>query len=356
MPLPPRNRTRSRKARQNRHPYIVKIEGRIEKLDKMVVKICELADCDLVVSDAITGLNDYSMNLKLARKLQDVAKALENTLRDLYDKSKNIIEKVRTAQDFKQSIQPVQFIEEVMDPKLKDKTAKNKPAERYKSSCDFPIKTEVLDDNAATPAKSTDDDPSAAKKRKRPEQFSGELDGHFVYPKENENAGEIHHFSCDICEKIFRDRNELRNHDCSHKMEFFQCLMCFSIFRSIRSFENHYLSHTKEHNCDVCGKFFRLQSSLINHKQVHSLERMHCPTCNKAFKHRQNHLEHIVWSHKDTKECPCTVCKKLFQTPTNMRTHRLRVHGPIADIVPGFPGVRNKLPVSKPSKQKREKK
>ena len=303
----------------------------------MLDRIMELADCDLVVSDAITGLNDYSKNIKFAKKLQDVAKGLETTAETLFDRAKDVLGKVNLARDFKGSIQPVQFIQEVTDPKLKDKKAKIKPAERYKPSCDFPIKTETLD---------SDDElanPPPSKKQKKKETYSGELDGHFTYPKENENDVAIHHFSCDVYERIFRDTNELRNHDCSHKMEFFQCLMCFSIFRSVRSFENHYLSHTQEHNCDVCGKFFRLKTSLINHKQVHSSDRMTCPTCGKKFKHRQNHLEHIVWFHKEDKECPCTVCKKMFQTPTNMRTHRLRVHGPIADIVPGYPGACNRL-------------
>ena len=142
--------------------------------------------------------------------------------------------------------------------------------------------------------------------------------------------------------KIFRDTNELRNHDCNHKMEFFQCLMCFLVFRSICSFENHHLSHSKENNCSVCGNFFPLKSSLINHAQVHSSDRMHCPKCRRTFKHQQNHLEHIVWAHRDRKEYPCTVCKKMFQNPTNMHSHRLRVHGPIADIVPGHPGKCNK--------------
>ena len=155
MPLPPPKSTTSRKARQNRHPYIVKLEVRIGKLNKMLGKVQELADCDLVVSDAKTGVNDYSMNLRLSRKLQDVAKALETTANELYEKSKTIIEKVNIARDFKASIQPVQFIEEITDPKLKNKKAKAKPAERYKPSCDFPIKTEVLDDDKPVPPKST---------------------------------------------------------------------------------------------------------------------------------------------------------------------------------------------------------
>ena len=129
MPLPPRNRPKSKKARQNRHPYIVKVEVRCRKVEIMLDRIMELADCDLVVSDAITGLNDYSMNIKFAKKLQDVAKGLETTAQTLFDHAKDVLGKVNLARDFKGSIQPVQFIQEVTDPKLKDRKAKIKPAE-----------------------------------------------------------------------------------------------------------------------------------------------------------------------------------------------------------------------------------
>ena len=57
----------------------------------------------------------------------------------------------------------------------------------------------------------------------------------------------------------------------------------------------------------------------------------------KLFKHRQNHLEHIVWAHHDKKECPCTICHKMFQMPTNMRSHRLHRHGYIEEITPSYP-------------------
>ena len=142
------------------------------------------------------------------------------------------------------------------------------------------------------------------------DNFAGELDGHFAYPKVNENAPELHHFNCETCKKVFRDRNELRNHDCNHKIEFYTCMICFQIFRSIQSFDNHKVSHSKDYKCIHCGKMFPFKSSLGNHAQVHSIERMHCSHhgCTKTLKHRQNHLEHIVWAHRDKKECSCTIC------------------------------------------------
>ena len=124
------------------------------------------------------------------------------------------------------------------------------------------------------------------------------------------------------------------------------------VFRSMRSFENHNKSHSFDYTCEICRKTFMLKTSLTNHKQVHSIELMHCSfeNCSKAFKHRQNQLEHIQWGHRDKKECPCTVCGKLFQTPTVMRGHRIRQHGHVVDLIPGHPGKYMKNSNSSPSK------
>ena len=166
------------------------------------------------------------------------------------------------------------------------------------------------------------------------------MDGKFQYPKQNKNPAECHNFSCEECCSVFRDENELQNHDSNHKMEFYRCLQCLKIFRSMRSFENHNKTHSSQYTCEVCQKTFMLKTSLTNHRQVHSTDRMHCTyeNCNKAFKHRQNQLEHIQWSHQDKKECPCTVCGKLFQLPSVMRAHRICQHGHVVDLIPGHPG------------------
>ena len=55
-------------------------------------------------------------------------------------------------------------------------------------------------------------------------------------------------------------------------------------------------------------------------------DRMHCshPGCKKSFKQRANQLEHVQWAHRDKKECPCNICKKLFQMPSIMRSHQTK--------------------------------
>ena len=327
MPLPPPGRKINRNHPSVQHPYSIKLEGKLSKLDILLNQIYELADGNLLVSNGETGLTDFSINEKFARKLEDASKRVAGLSKRLSEKSSEILEKCHAAQDRKVNMQDIILLEEITDFKQKCAATKKGPRKKFVPSQDFRIKTEWISDD--------EDDEQAA-----PQEFSGELDGHFAYPKENENPAEVHNFICDHCDGVFRDRNELRNHYTNHRIEFFQCLICDNISRSVRSFEIHKKTHeTGLHVCLVCQKGFRLKTSLTNHEQTHSEERMKCshPGCNKTYRNRQNQVEHVRWGHRDKKECPCHVCGKLFQTPTNMRTHRLRQHGKAHDLIPGHP-------------------
>ena len=58
------------------HPYILKFDARQEKIVRMLNRLYELADNDMVICDCCTGLNNYSMNKKFADKLDNLAKVL----------------------------------------------------------------------------------------------------------------------------------------------------------------------------------------------------------------------------------------------------------------------------------------
>ena len=208
-------------------------------------------------------------------------------------------------------------IEEITNYKKKCPEVKKHAHTKFVPLQDFRIKTEWISDDSG------DEDISNDKPQ------SGELDGHFAYPKINENPAEMHSFICDHCQSVFWDRNELHNHYTNHNLEFFQCLVCDMIYHSVQAFQTHKQSHDKLHVCLVCTKRFKLKTTLMNHMQVHNEDKISCsfPGCDKSYKYRQNQLEHLQWGHWENKECPCTVCGKLFQTPTNMCTHCLRQHG-----------------------------
>ena len=131
----------------------------------------------------------------------------------------------------------------------------------------------------------------------------------------------------------------------------------------MRSFETHRKSHASLYKCTICSKTFALKTSLTNHAQVHSDDQLPCSHdgCQRTFKHHQNQLEHVNWGHRTNKECPCNICGKLFQTPTNMRTHRTRIHGYVEELLPAHPHAeqarkRRLAMAAKREEEKKEKK
>ena len=87
-----------------------------------------------------------------------------------------------------------------------------------------------------------------------------------------------------------------------------QCMKCFQVARSAFSFRKHMDKHNgKENKYTVCNMVFQLKSLLINHRQMHSEDKVICEKCNKGFKQRQTGIEHIQWVHCDKKEVLCPI-------------------------------------------------
>ena len=305
MPLPPPGR---KKTKTLQHPFMSKLQSRIKKVNVLMEQIFENANCDLVITDVNKGVMDYEMNRKFTKKMEKLSKELASMSIRISEVASSISDKVDAALNKKDVKQGIIFIEEVTEQKQKSDLAKIHPRTKFKTH--LRIKTEHIEST-------TDDDIVKI--------YAGKTDGHLTYPKSNENPAESHNFVCKICKAVFRDNHELCNHASNHTMEFYECLQCHKYLRSMRSFENHQASHKASHQCQQCRKTFALKTSLYNHSQVHSDNRMHCsyPGCQHTFKHEQNQLEHITWGHHDTKDVPCTICKKMFQTPTSMRAHRI---------------------------------
>ena len=188
----------------------------------MMNSIYDIASSNLVLTDAESGASNYSMNYYFADQLEKLSKRIINFGTTMCETAANIRERTSKAQDNKANIQPVQFVEQVNDPTKKSEVAQNKRAvkiRKFKESLKFRAKREVM---------STDEDTDSE---------PGDPDGHFYRPKNNENPPERHSFLCKFCEKVFRDRNDLRNHYSQHNMEFYTCIQCDRVFHTLKSFE-----------------------------------------------------------------------------------------------------------------------
>ena len=84
-----------------KHPYLLKFESREAKLVKTLQEMSELADNDLVMCDRRTSLNDYTINLQFADKLEALAKSLVMMSTQCCERATDIWQKVSEAQDKK---------------------------------------------------------------------------------------------------------------------------------------------------------------------------------------------------------------------------------------------------------------
>ena len=216
---------------------MAKIQSRIEKVSNLMEEIFDIANCDLIVMDTNKGIMDYELYWKFAKKLDKLSKEFASLTVRISEVSSQISDKVDAALDHKDIKQGIVFWDEITDSKQKSAEAKSHPCTKFEMQ--LRIKTEHFE--------STMDDDLV-------EIFPGETDGHFTYPKANENPAESHNFSCNICKSVFRDNYELRNHACNHNIKFYECLLCHKYLPSMRSFENHHASHEAGHKCLECGK------------------------------------------------------------------------------------------------------
>ena len=314
------------------HPYILKFDTWEAKIMKSLNKLYDLADNDLFICDRCTGLNDFNINLKFADKLEDLSKALVTMSSKCCQKATDIWNKISEAQDHKHvANHEIFFLGEVSDTDKCDivQGQKTLRSNCFKSDPDkLPPPPPPKRQHVGTIYISTDEED---------EVQPGNIDAKFTYVKSNNNTKEC--YNCSECGKCFRDGQELRNHASNHALELYRCIRCSHISRSERSFYNHIQTHRSAlHHCphEDCGQYFTLKTSLTNHLQKHSPDKMHCSVCQKEFTYRQSYIEHEQYWHRKTQTVPCPVCNKLFWTPTSMRSHHSKYHTLVSEMYREF--------------------
>ena len=107
-----------------------------------------MADGNLLVSNAETGLTNFSINERFAKKLEEASKYVAGLTNSLSEKAVLVTQKLDEARDWKINMQDVLFVKEITDYKQKCPETRKNPHVKFIPFQDFHIKTEwILDDS-----------------------------------------------------------------------------------------------------------------------------------------------------------------------------------------------------------------
>lgn len=135
--------------------------------------------------------------------------------------------------------------------------------------------------------------------------------------------------ACDVCNKVFKDANTLKQHSRVHLPDDakfpFMCDLCDKRLVNKYSLKHHIASvheKTKTISCNICQKLFASRSNLRSHLISHTTENVACPICNAVFKNRISLQSHKKL-HNNSKNFACPDCGKLFFNRNHLERHRI---------------------------------
>uniref|UniRef100_A0A3P8VTV0 Si:dkey-89b17.4 n=2 Tax=Cynoglossus semilaevis TaxID=244447 RepID=A0A3P8VTV0_CYNSE len=115
--------------------------------------------------------------------------------------------------------------------------------------------------------------------------------------------GEECRYTCDQCGRSYRHASSLLNHKNTHTVGIYHCAVCLKTYSNLLALKNHRRIHSemRRYRCHDCGKAFRVSSQLHNHRRVHQKQReLTCRSCQRAFPTQASFRLHMEISHGQT--------------------------------------------------------
>jgi len=148
-------------------------------------------------------------------------------------------------------------------------------------------------------------------------------------------------FRCDTCQRAFRRKDHLKNHEKVHDpgKTVYTCSYsgCGRTYNSVSSFRKHQAMHSAEDgqlDCKICKVILNSQDELMNHLKVHAGSRtikgsvdkkFVCNQCDKKFFTRKDLKRHSV-VHTGNREFSCPHCTQRFGRKDHMTRHAKKTH------------------------------
>ena len=131
---------------------------------------------------------------------------------------------------------------------------------------------------------------------------------------------------CNVCKKVYKNKTSFTHHSCKPEEVIIKkktCEICEKSFKTKEHLRQHQRSHTGEKPflCISCGKAFTQQGNLIKHMRIHAGTKMFlCEVCSRPFMTKGALTEHSL-IHSDEKQYQCEVCKKTFRHKHGYENH-----------------------------------
>jgi uncharacterized Zn-finger protein len=132
-------------------------------------------------------------------------------------------------------------------------------------------------------------------------------------------------FACEECIKTFSRSSDLHRHmGAMHYQELFSCEKCSKIFKQKDNYRNHLKNHyDSENTCLTCGKNFMTSSALSRHLEMGEVCGLQCEKCTKTFSRRSTMLNHQKkCTTNEPSKWHCELCATTFEAKVHLERHR----------------------------------
>ncbi|GAB0097558.1 hypothetical protein DMENIID0001_132080 [Sergentomyia squamirostris] len=144
---------------------------------------------------------------------------------------------------------------------------------------------------------------------------------------------EMRPYSCIHCPQRFVTAKMQRQHALVHaaaEERMHPCPNCERSFERVASLKKHIQTHHAGEmsiSCQTCGQLFQDTQSLESHRRSsHRPRKLHCPVCEKTFRHQYNLTEHIRLHSDSEKPFECDLCGQRCFHKQDLRAHIELVH------------------------------